>query len=70
VQVYVDDVDACSDVAVAAGGTVLSDPAERPWGVRQAVVADPEGQRWVLTQHVRDVTPADWYGEAFEPVLG
>ena len=69
-QVFVDDVDVRCAVAVAAGGTVLGEPVERPWGVRQATVADPQGQRWLLTRHVRDVDPAEWFGQVFPPVLG
>ena len=69
-QVYVDDVAAGCEQAVLAGGSILETPADRPWGVRQAVVTDPAGQRWVLTQHLSDTDPGDWYGEVFEPVLG
>jgi len=69
-QVYAGDVAAACERAVASGGTVLDGPSERPWGVRQAVVADPEGQRWVLTEHVRDTDPADWYGRILGPVPG
>ena len=68
-QVYVDDVDARCRLA-AEGGIVLDEPADQPWGVRQAVVADPEGQRWVLTQHIKDTNPADWYGTLLGPVSG
>jgi PhnB protein len=69
-QVYVDDVAEACERATSAGGSVLDEPAGRPWGVHQAVVADPQGQRWVLTQHVRDTDPADWYGRILGPVPG
>jgi PhnB protein len=69
-QVFVDDVAATCEAAVLAGGSILDPLSDRPWGVRQAVVTDPGGQRWVLSQHLRDTDPADWYGEVFEPVLG
>jgi uncharacterized glyoxalase superfamily protein PhnB len=69
-QVFVDDVAAAGERAATAGGFVLDEPGDRPWGVRQAVVADPEGQRWVLAQHVRDADPADWYGRILGPVPG
>jgi uncharacterized glyoxalase superfamily protein PhnB len=62
-QVFVDDLDSACERAANSGGSVLDGPADRPWGVRQAVVADPQGQRWVLTRHVRDTDPADWYGQ-------
>jgi uncharacterized glyoxalase superfamily protein PhnB len=69
-QVFVEDVAAACGRAISAGGSMLDEPGDRPWGVRQAVVADPEGQRWVLTQHVRDTEPADWYGRILGPVPG
>jgi PhnB protein len=70
-QVFVDDVvAACQRAEAAAAGSVLEGPTERPWGVRQAVVVDPEGQRWVLTQHVRDTDPAEWYGQVHGPFPG
>ncbi|WP_051807607.1 VOC family protein [Actinoplanes subtropicus] len=61
-QVFVDDVVAACGRAAEAGGTVLEEPRERPWGVREAVLADPEGQTWVVCEHLRDTDPADWYG--------
>jgi len=48
----------------------VGDPADQPWGVRQAKVVDPGGQHWVLTQHLRDTDPAEWFGQVFEPLLG
>lgn len=44
--------------------------ADQPWGLRQAVVADPEEQRWELTQHIRDVAPADWGAQQIAPLPG
>jgi lactoylglutathione lyase len=41
--VYVEDVDAAVAGAGAAGGRVLKDAADMPWGERVGFVADPEG---------------------------
>jgi uncharacterized glyoxalase superfamily protein PhnB len=68
--VFVDDVDAACVRIPAAGGAVLEGPANQAWGLRQAIVADPEGQRWELTQHIRDVAPADWGAEQIAPLPG
>ncbi|MDQ2788379.1 MAG: VOC family protein [Actinomycetota bacterium] len=57
--VFVDDVDQACSRASLAGGVILDQSRDRPWGLRQAVVADPEGQRWELSQHLHDVAPAD-----------
>jgi lactoylglutathione lyase len=41
--VYVEDVDAAVAGSSAAGGSVLKEPADMPWGERVGFVADPEG---------------------------
>ncbi|HEY4099910.1 MAG TPA: VOC family protein [Gemmatimonadales bacterium] len=37
------DVDAAADRVRAAGGTLLSEPADRPWGARMFQLRDPDG---------------------------
>lgn len=69
-QVFVDDVEAACGRVAEAGGAVLEGPQERPWGVRQAILADLEGQRWVACEHLRDTDPADWYGTMLGPMPG
>jgi len=58
--VYVRDVDQHCRLAKENGATILSEPRDKPWGLRQYVVADPEGHLWEFTQHVRDVAPEAW----------
>ncbi|MPZ97890.1 MAG: hypothetical protein GEU80_00910 [Dehalococcoidia bacterium] len=58
--VFVDNVDATCERAVVRGGRVIEAPVDQPWGLRQAVVADPEGQRWEVTEHLRDAPAAEW----------
>jgi lactoylglutathione lyase len=43
IVLVVEDVDACADRLAARGVTVLSGPADRPWGHRTVHVADPDG---------------------------
>jgi len=69
-QVFVVDLDATCALLVTTGGELVDMPVEQPWGVRQAVVVDPGGQRWVLTQHLRDTNPAEWFGQVVEPLIG
>jgi len=46
-----DDLDATFDkVAAAPGVEVLSEPASQPWGVRDAAVRDPAGNRIRIEQ--------------------
>jgi PhnB protein len=42
----VDDVEAASERAVAAGATMVRPPADIPYGYRSAIVKDPEGFLW------------------------
>lgn len=37
------DVDAAAERIRAAGGTLVNEPADRPWGVRMFVFRDPDG---------------------------
>jgi PhnB protein len=47
-HVYVPDVDAVFERAVAAGGAPVEAPIDRPYGERLGVVEDPSGNRWYL----------------------
>jgi PhnB protein len=58
-MIYLTDVDAAYAKALAAGATVLQEPADQFWGDRTARVADPFGYRWTLATHVRDVSPEE-----------
>jgi len=44
--VYVDDPDAAYRSALAAGATSLMEPADQPYGERNAGVVDPWGNQW------------------------
>ncbi len=55
-MIYLDDVDAAYDRAIAAGAT-----AERPvenqfYGDRSGTVIDPFGHSWTLSTHVEDLS--------------
>jgi uncharacterized glyoxalase superfamily protein PhnB len=58
--VFVDDVDAAVARIPELGGAVLDGPRDQPWGLRQAILTDPEGYRWEPSTHLRDVTPQSW----------
>lgn len=51
---YVDDVDAWYDRAVAAGATSHTAPADQPYGDRVGGVADPFGNLWYVATHISD----------------
>ena len=65
--VFVDDVDAAVERALARGGELVGAAADQPWGLRQAIVADPGRHLWELSAHVRDVALSDWGAEIVDP---
>jgi PhnB protein len=58
--VFVDDVDDAVARLEEHGGRLVDPPTEQPWGLRQAIVQDPEGNLWEPSQFVRDVPPEAW----------
>jgi PhnB protein len=54
--VYVPDVDAAFDRAVAAGGTVTMPVADAFWGDRTGMIKDPFGYSWMIATHKQDLT--------------
>ena len=55
--VYVDDVDATFQRALAAGGTQVQAPTDQFYGDRSGGVRDKWGNRWWIATHVEDVPP-------------
>ena len=55
--VYLDDVDATFNKAVAAGANVDMPLENQFWGDRYGKITDPFGHNWGLAQHVEDVAP-------------
>lgn len=66
IVMLVDDVDAHYEHAWASGATILSEPEDKPWGLRQYTAQDLEGHRWELSQFVRHVPPDEWGAELTE----
>ncbi len=56
VMVYVDDVDAHYERALAEGATILQEPEDQFYGDRVYRAADPEGGRWWFHQELQQVT--------------
>jgi PhnB protein len=64
VHLYVADVDASFDRAVAAGATAEMAPAPMFWGDRYGQLQDPFGHRWSLATREREMTPEQIRKEA------
>lgn len=58
--IFVDDVDQAVQRATNTGGLLIDEATDQPWGLRQAIVADPEGYLWELSAHLHDVPASEW----------
>ncbi len=56
---YVEDVDATVDRAVAAGGKLVRPVKDQFYGDRTGGVEDPFGHVWYIATHIEDVSPEE-----------
>lgn len=54
-MIYLDDVDAAFERAVAAGGVVERPVEDQFYGDRSGTIVDPFGHSWTLSTHIEDV---------------
>src|SRR5262249_41546379 len=59
VVMYVTDVDAVVERAVAEGATITREVADQFWGDRFGTITDPFGHVWSIGTHVEDVPPEE-----------
>ena len=59
-HVAVDDVEEHFARAKAAGATILKEPENMPFGVRQYTAKDIGGHWWTFSQNIKDVDPSEW----------
>ena len=50
--IFVNDVDAIIDRAVAAGATLLNAPQDYEYGYRQGNIKDPYGHHWLIEKKI------------------
>jgi PhnB protein len=58
-MVYVEDVDAVFNRAVAAGAKVKKAVADQFYGDRSGTLTDPFGHQWTVATHKEDLTPEE-----------
>ena len=66
VHLYVENVDAVFNQAVAADAQVKVPPTTMFWGDRFSKLTDPFGHEWSVATHIEDVPPADMGKRAAE----
>jgi PhnB protein len=54
--VYVEDVDATVERAVAAGARILMPVTDQFWGDRTAWIVDPAGHVWTIATRIEETT--------------
>lgn len=59
IHLYVEDVDATVQRAVAVGAKVTMPLEDTFWGDRYGKLEDPFGHHWSVATHVRDVSPEE-----------
>ena len=59
IYVYVEDVDAVIERAVAAGARVLIPAKNQFWGDRTGRIVDPSGHVWTLSTRVEETSAAE-----------
>jgi len=57
IHLYVEDVDATFERAIAAGAKTLMPVDNTFWGDRYGKLEDPFGHQWSIATHIRDMTP-------------
>lgn len=57
IMVYMENVDAFVDRAIAAGATVKRPIQDQFYGDRSATLEDPDGHQWTFATHIEDVPP-------------
>ena len=58
--VHIDNVDQHFARARAAGATILKEPQDMPFGVRQYTAQDIGGHWRTVSENIRDVDPSEW----------
>ena len=59
IHLHVDNADAMARLAVAAGATMVSEPADQFYGERSCRVRDPFGHTWLLGHSIEKVAPEE-----------
>lgn len=59
IHLYVEDVDAVVERAVAAGAKITMPLEDMFWGDRYCKLEDPFGHHWSVATHIRDVSPEE-----------
>ncbi|HEY5893093.1 MAG TPA: VOC family protein [Chthoniobacterales bacterium] len=57
--IYVENVDAFAEKAIAKGAKVLLPVSDQFWGDRSVKFEDPSGHRWMFASRIENLTPKE-----------
>lgn len=66
ILLYVEDVDATAERAIAAGAKVLREVEDKFYGDRAGSFEDPFGHQWHISTHKEDIAPEELHRRAAE----
>ena len=69
-MIYLENVDARFEQAIAAGGTIERPLKNQFYGDRSGTLKDPFGHRWTLATHVEDIPPDEMNRRAAAAMSG
>ena len=69
-MIYVPDVDAAFDKAIAAGGEVVRPVEDQFYGDRSGWLKDPFGHEWTISTHIEDVSEEEMNKRMSEMMAG
>ena len=70
ISLQVEDVDAVVASAVAAGAKITLPVTDQFWGDRSGMLNDPFGHKWMVSTHIRDVSPEEAKAAAKKVMAG
>jgi uncharacterized glyoxalase superfamily protein PhnB len=59
IHLHVDNADELAARAIAAGATMVREPADQFYGERSCLIRDPFGHEWMLGHEIEQVTPEE-----------
>lgn len=62
VMVRITDLNTHCENARKYGARILKEPADFPYGERQYTAEDLAGHRWIFTETINNINPAEWGG--------
>lgn len=58
-SIMTEDCDSAYHTAIEAGAQSLSEPENKFWGTRSALIKDPFGYRWSFNQMIEELSPEE-----------